>query len=218
MGDKHRVVRQRVCARCETRKRRSILLVPRRSFPLASLKTATMAAQGHARGSRGSYALAICLNCRARKIKCVLPDHSVQPSELPQPSTRACERCVHLEIPCIVQPTILGRPAARRKPISHTRLMDSKPVVAAEYQDVSDPDVEQYILSAVDSSIRNETSSAQPTSRDIFDALMSPTALASAVLSHDRIFGAAISCVVAVQRVPLTQLVSVGLAALLDER
>jgi Fungal Zn(2)-Cys(6) binuclear cluster domain len=64
------------------------------------------------RKPRGSYAGLICLRCRARKIKCVLPD-GVQPSNVPQSDAHSCQRCRQNGFECVVDSTTLGRPSRR---------------------------------------------------------------------------------------------------------
>jgi hypothetical protein len=63
---------------------------------------------------RGHYAKLICLNCRARKIKCQLST-AVEPSDQPQPHAKKCVRCRRHGLECVVDRTTLGRPAHKRK-------------------------------------------------------------------------------------------------------
>ncbi|KAF7188278.1 hypothetical protein HII31_10342 [Pseudocercospora fuligena] len=67
---------------------------------------------------RGSYAKFICLNCRKRKIKCILPENAQAPDgEGNNSGTSPCQRCAIKGLECILDHTILGRPSKRHKPL-----------------------------------------------------------------------------------------------------
>ena len=54
---------------------------------------------------REKYSRLICLGCRSRRIRCVLPDTSILPSSEPQPISKACQRCSQNGLDCIVDYT-----------------------------------------------------------------------------------------------------------------
>lgn len=169
------------------------------------------------RGARGSYANLICLHCRSRKIKCLLPDdQSIQPSDSPQAPASSCQRCRNLGLDCVVQRTILGRPAAKRRRDGN---------MPSAGQEVSPKEAEEEVKDYLVTELQ-ETST--PTSRDsqrptpdtseIFKTMVSPTHLASVLLANDRRFGVSIPSATPEKPASLSRLVSSGMAGLLDEK
>lgn len=184
-----------------------------------------MTEQAATRGPRGAYSTLICLNCRARKIKCHLPDSDVEPTEVPQSPDKACQRCKSLDLQCIVQPTILGRPAAKRKRPEQAVNEDIAPqmitrITPADHV-TEDADVKSYLLTAVaDDSDRPSDSRvcAAPGTDQMFQAMVSAPHLISSLLARDRYFSVATVSAGGQSPVSLVRLVSPGLAALLDEK
>lgn len=180
------------------------------------------------RQPRGNYARLICLNCRARKIKCNLPtDIPIDASPLPQPPDRACTRCEQRGLDCIVDKTILGRPAQKRRCPGQPKdedlaLVDDSPDAEPEL----DPDVQDFVLSDLRDEVHDIGShiaapgKTKPSKHEIFESLMDSTHLFAALMSRDsrfgsRIFGSGFDVDMSVDE---TKLVSDGLAALLDEQ
>jgi hypothetical protein len=63
--------------------------------------------------SRSPYARYTCSTCRVKKTRCKLPHTFQSPSDAPLPTDKACERCVHLGLSCVVQ-----QQRRRRRPVS----------------------------------------------------------------------------------------------------
>lgn len=182
------------------------------------------------RQPRGNYAKLICLNCRARKIKCQLPtEFPIEASSSPQPPNRACTRCQQQGLDCVVDKTVLGRPTQkRRRPDGQSKdeewsLVDDGTGVDPEL----DPDVQDFVLSdlrdevhEIGSRIEAPSGRSKPSKHEIFESLMDPTHLFAALMARDAKFGSlafASGGDVDVS-VDVTMLVSDGLAALLDEQ
>lgn len=189
-----------------------------------------MAEQLTGRHPRGSYAHLICTNCRSRKIKCLLPD-DVQPADHPLSQIKACRRCHNLGLECYVQRTILGRPSAKRRRFDEdaTPTYEQVAIAPSSTEDVPNEDLRgelhagQYLLfSEVTATgappVTRVSHRAPPDPLDVFEALLSPARLMSALLSHDRRFGTARLAASMTEPVWLPELVSNGMATLLDEK
>jgi hypothetical protein len=181
------------------------------------------------RQPRGNYARLICLNCRARKIKCTLPtDVPIEASPSPQPQDRACTRCQQ-GLDCIVDKTVLGRPAQKRQRPGQSRNEDWAALLdETAVEPELDPDVQDFVLSDLRDEVREIGSHiavplpgrTKPSKREIFDSLMNPVHLFAALMARDfkfgsRNFGSGTDVNMSVD---VTGLVSDGLAALLDEQ
>jgi hypothetical protein len=179
------------------------------------------------RQPRGNYARLICLNCRARKIKCTLPtDVPIEASPSPQPQDRACTRCQQQGLDCIVDKTVLGRPAQKRQRPGQSRNEDWAALLdETAVEPELDPDVQDFVLSDLRDEVREIGSHiavplpgrTKPSKREIFDSLMN---LFAALMARDfkfgsRNFGSGTDVNMSVD---VTGLVSDGLAALLDEQ
>jgi hypothetical protein len=181
------------------------------------------------RQPRGNYARLICLNCRARKIKCTLPtDVSIEASSSPQPQDRACTRCQQQSLDCIVDKTVLGRPAHKRLRPGQSKNGESALEVDDEtgVEPELDHDVQDFVLSDLRDEVDEigshvaEPRRTKPSKREIFESLMDPVHLFAALMSRDSKFGrlAFGSGVDVDMLVDLPKLVSDGMAALLDEQ
>lgn len=177
------------------------------------------------RGPRGNYSRFRCLNCRSRKIKCQLPEE-YSSREASGAGEVRCKRCKALDLDCVVERTVLGRPAAKRKrtdaPVDDQEedgemsLLDS-----STDQVVFDPHLNEYLLCNVTDDGISSTSAVTPslhTKHEALDTLVSPAHFVAAVLTHDTIFAAHIGNASDSGKEDLLELVSSGLAALLDEQ
>ena len=171
---------------------------------------------------RGSYSRLICLQCRARKIKCHLPEN-VTASDHPQPAEKACERCKQFGLGCVVSSSTLGRPALKRQrrddpsPARNDTALTSTMLQEARPPEADSADVEGFLLS-VESSSRttgpDQPQTKLPSKQEIFESLTSPIHLLSLLLSRDKRFGK-ISAAAPVQ-LPVLDFVSDHLTVLLD--
>lgn len=179
------------------------------------------------RHPRGNYASLICVGCSNRKIKCRLPGHiDIQPSDRPQPEQSACQRCRDFGLECIVRYTVLGRPASRRKRASEVRVKTDAPSAGSSAtlpleEETFEEGVKIYLLSELPEdrspSPRDEPMTKAKTD-DMFNAMVSGTHLMAAVLASNRNFGSLARSTEPDARKPLTQLISNGMATLLDEQ
>ena len=143
---------------------------------------------------REKYSKLICLGCRARRIRCALPDTSIQPSSQPQPQEKACHRCRQNGLDCIVDSTTLGRPAQKRNRVDQSLNVQQ----TIEQNDSYDGDseeaphnVEDFLLShpEIPSDDVLATKIPQPpTKSEMFESVFSTFHLLSALLSRDKKF------------------------------
>lgn len=179
-----------------------------------------------ARQPRGSYAKLICLNCRARKIKCNLPtDLQIEPSHFPQSSERACTRCQQQGLDCIVDKTVLGRPAQkRRRPEQPKAEEESLAGDGAIDEAEIDPNVQFFVLSdlrdGVDEIDVQVTTNARPrpSKREVFESLMDSTHLFSALMARDATFGSLVFETGVEVNMDVTRLVGESTTMLMDEQ
>lgn len=149
------------------------------------------------RQPRGNYAKLICLNCRARKIKCSLPnDKAIEPSPVPQPREQSCVRCQQQCLDCIVDKTVLGRPSQKRQRPEHLKnegyhLAGDDASQEAEV----DPNVQDFVLSDLRDEVHDiddqitASTRTKPSKREVFESLMDSTHLFSALMASDTHFG-----------------------------
>ena len=180
-----------------------------------------------ARGSRGKYSRLICLQCRARKIRCLLPDeNSIQPSGQPQPASKACQRCRQNVFPCIVDATVLGRPRMRNtnvpSPCSHTTENEIK-VCRTIATELPPADVEDFMFVRPGGAGHAEKRPSVVSKPDVLNSLLSPAHLLCALLARDQTFlrstpadGFAYN--LQDSHVRLTDVVSIEVTTLLDEK
>lgn len=178
------------------------------------------------RQPRGSYAKLICLNCRARKIKCNLPaDAQIEPSQYPQPLERACTRCQQQGLDCIVDKTVLGRPAQKRR---RPALLKSERgglnnEVAGDDEEL-DPNVQDFVLSDLRDEVHDIDAQAtaktreRPSKREVFESLTDSAHLFSALMARDTNFGSLVFQPTGDKAVDVTRLVDNNLTMLLDEQ
>lgn len=185
------------------------------------------------RAARGSYSKLICLNCRSRKIKCILPtqDDSIQPSSSPQPADRACIRCQQQGLECIIDKTILGRPSSKRKQTeeqTHAGRNNTygcsvtPPSTTYDESAVDDVDVVGFVLADVEDEINRVAARLprkdRPEDHEVYQALIDPYHLISTVIKRDKKFGAACSSAfIAAETDPL-QLLRGPVVDSIDER
>ena len=171
---------------------------------------------------RGNYSSLICANCSTRKVKCHFEDAvHVVPSDKPQDQSNACQRCQRLSIPCVVRHTVLGRPASKRKRANDEGLLAESIPHSQESTSLDEDDIRGVLLAELPDD-RDQTlqdnQSRHASTNDMLDALLSPAHFIATVLSRNRTFGTAAVCAAPVPTRPLPNLISHGLATLLDER
>lgn len=179
-----------------------------------------------ARQPRGSYAKLICLNCRNRKIRCNLPENvQIEPSEVPQPPERSCTRCQQQGLDCVVDKTVLGRPAQKRRRPEHLKAEDESHSSGHDAGEAElDPSVQDFVLSDLRDEVheidaRMSTSTkAKPSKREVFESLMDSTLLFSALMARDESFGSLAFQTGGDVSVDVTTLVDEDLALLMDEQ
>lgn len=178
------------------------------------------------RQPRGNYAKLICLNCRARKIKCNLPnDVEVEPSPTPQPHEQSCVRCQQQGLDCIVDKTVLGRPSQKRRRPEHLNTASHHGVGGDASQEAElDPNVQDFVLSDLREEVLEigdqitTSTRARPSKREVFESLMDSTHLFSALVSSDTQFGSLALKPALGSLVDVTKLVDKPLAMLMDEQ
>ena len=178
------------------------------------------------RQPRGSYAKLICLNCRARKIKCNLPtDVQIEPSQYPQPPESACTRCQQQDLDCIVDKTVLGRPAQKRQRPEQLKGEEDRVAEGnASGDEELDPNVEDFVLSDMRDEVHEidvqamAQARSRPSKREVFESLMDSSHLFSAMMARDESFGSLAFQTTENAAVDVTKLVSKDLTGLLDEQ
>ena len=168
---------------------------------------------------REKYSKLICLGCRARRIRCALPDTDIQPSSEPQPQDKSCQRCRQNGLDCIVDHTTLGRPAQKRNRVDQSSNLQQtieqseSCLPEADFEDATSQDVEDYLLSRPETNNDGTpTAKAQeqpPTKSEKFEAVFSPFHLLSALLSRDKKFASSIGS---------QPLVTASITDIIDER
>lgn len=155
---------------------------------------------GPSRAPRGSYSKLKCIQCRTRKIKCVLPNLAIEPSDSPQPKETSCIRCQQQGLECVVDKTILGRPShkRRRSQSGTTSLTEPDDSGDGHAHDVEhneeDDDLQAFVLSHVQSAVDDidrpmfPPKMAKPSRHEVFAALVDSTHLLSALLARDALF------------------------------
>ncbi|OQO06692.1 hypothetical protein B0A48_08479 [Cryoendolithus antarcticus] len=150
------------------------------------------------RQPRGNYAKLLCLNCRARKIKCVLPDHvTIEPSPQPQTHESSCARCIAQGLECIVDHAILGRPSAKRTRTELGIEHDEPRQMQDEVEPTGDDVVEFVLLDvrteveAIEQRSRKDQIMSKPSKHEIFSALLDPAHLFASLVARDKDFGQA---------------------------
>jgi len=168
------------------------------------------------RGTRGRYARLLCQRCRARKIKCNLPDRNqLGPLGSPQPPEQSCERCRNLGLECVIERSTLGRPSLRR---SERTSAHSHPALQNEQVGLL------FNAQAKDYSATESTESPGTTQeiravadKTVFESVMEFQNFFASALGKDRIFGATIPRATSGYTTPLPELVSEQMATSLDK-
>ncbi|QKX61742.1 uncharacterized protein TRUGW13939_08898 [Talaromyces rugulosus] len=148
------------------------------------------------RRPRGKYARLICQRCRSRKIKCVLPNpEQIELSGAPQGPDHACDRCRNFNLECIVERTMLGRPAA----VNRGRRSGSAVVDGVGDADAEQPlDIKEYMWSGDAEEplqIKHHhhqgpaAKSKHPSKQDVFESIIDPACFLSLILANNPVFG-----------------------------
>lgn len=137
------------------------------------------------RRARGHYSPLICKRCRARKIKCILPDSLTAPSDVPQPLNLACQRCRQNGFDCLVEQTVLGRPGASQPLNSRKTVPTSTAFI--QNDEALELNTREFLLSQpYENNGRNEK---RIEADEVTEALSSPLRFLSVLLSHHPDFG-----------------------------
>ena len=197
-----------------------LALLPHRTSPRQEMADTTT------KRHREKYSKLICLGCRARRIRCVLPDTSIVPSVDPQPADKTCQRCQHNGLDCIVDYTTLGRPAQKRNrgvvanPDQQDDSSSNKP--REDFEETITQDVDDFLLSRpeVDESGATTVVSMQrkrPSKKEVSEAMTSAFHLLAALLAKDKHFASSIGSQPLVHQ-SILELVNDENAALLDNQ
>ena len=146
---------------------------------------------------REKYSKLICFGCRARRIRCVLPDTSIEPSNSPQPQDKACHRCQQNGLDCVVDYTTLGRPAQKRNRVdqvpSQQESTEQQPNEETEdFEETISRDVDDFLLSRPVNAGVDATQQKPPNKQELFEAMLNPFHVMSALLARDKTFASAI--------------------------
>ena len=148
---------------------------------------------------REKYSKLICFGCRARRIRCLLPDTDIQPSSEPQPTGKACHRCQQNGFDCIVDHTTLGRPAQKRNHVDQasnvqqTTGPSEQHPPSGQIEDINDENVGDFLLTRARRKDGGpDDARARPSKSEIVQAMISPFHLLSALLSRDKHFATSI--------------------------
>lgn len=175
---------------------------------------------------RGKYARLICRGCRSRKIKCVLPCvHDLGPLNTPQPIEKCCDRCRNLNLECVVDYTLLGRPQSKRSRLQHSEdrspnsHSDSVPDEGIPV--ISSLDIKDFLFADEGNGILSKDRQPDPThamrKEEIFQSMIQANYFFISVLAKDRAFGADIPRATSNWNTPLPDLISHEMAASFDE-
>ncbi|KAL4891735.1 hypothetical protein BDV59DRAFT_181649 [Aspergillus ambiguus] len=183
------------------------------------------------KGRRGKYSSVVCRGCRSRKIKCILPSpDDLGPLGLPQPREKSCDRCRNLHLECIVERTLLGRPAVNQRVRSgfhNDRLCAPTPSATEEPQRTSTFDgteIKSHLYGDLADGPSIFDQDAQPkgltpeNKKAIFLSMIDPLHFFSSILANDRTFGANIPRLSTRWDTSLPDLISSDLARALDGR
>jgi hypothetical protein len=149
-----------------------------------------MRGQRNERRPRGKYARLICQRCRSRKIKCMLPNpEQIELSDGPQGPDQACDRCRNFNLECIVERTMLGRPAVNRGRRSGS-------AVDGGAGDAELLDIKEYMWSGdaeeplqIKHHQGPAAKSKHPSKQDVFESIIDPACFLSLILANNPVFG-----------------------------
>ncbi|KAK3115619.1 hypothetical protein LTR53_004826, partial [Teratosphaeriaceae sp. CCFEE 6253] len=136
---------------------------------------------------------------KGRRIRCLLPDTTIQPSPQPQPADKACARCSQNNFDCIVDSTTLGRPAQKRmrsdEALARQVSRTSEQVCQEqdELAELASLEVEDFLLSQPETEVEQRTRGVQPSRSEISEVVLTPYHLFSALLSRDSQFASLLS-------------------------
>ena len=181
------------------------------------------------RGARGSYSKFICLRCRSRKIKCILTEDSIiLPSNQPQPVSKACQRCKQMGLDCVVDSTVLGRPAHKRQRTNGMGSVQGRQATASgDFREGREPakpqttDIKKFLLSySQDSGVAGSShGQPSPSKLEIYESLRSPVHLLSLLLSRDERFAKSTAIQSsALAQVSASDLITDEVAVMLDQQ
>jgi hypothetical protein len=149
----------------------------------------------------------------------------IEPSQHAQPPERACTRCQQQDLDCIVDKTVLGRPAQkRRRPEQQKGEGDSLANEAPRNEEDLDPNVRDFVLSELRDEVHDidvritAPARTRPSKREVFESLMDSTHLFSALMARDKSFGSLAFQSTGDVTADVTRLVNKELTILLDEQ
>ena len=175
---------------------------------------------------RGSYSRLICLQCRARKIKCHLPADTA-PSDHAQPAGKACERCKQFGLDCIVSASTLGRPALKRQRQDESAAVQDEGALTSTMHRENRPSqdesagIEGFLLARQleSASVPFHPQQTLPSKLEIYESLSSPVHLLSLLLSRDERFASSNTTLSSASgHISILEVVSDELAKLLDQQ
>ncbi|KAJ5281901.1 hypothetical protein N7478_007273 [Penicillium angulare] len=163
----------------------------------------------------------ICRGCRARKIKCILPDtQNLGPLSTPQPKEKACERCRSLGLKCIVDYTLLGRPQSKRTQLAKSEERSPNTQSDSLSNDPANLDIKKYLFADEDDNIIPKDGRSEPArtprKEEVFQSMIQPHAFFLSVLEKDRLFGSDVAPATTSWDTPLPILISQDMAASFD--
>ncbi|KAK4893643.1 hypothetical protein LTR27_008112 [Elasticomyces elasticus] len=166
------------------------------------------------RRPREKYSKLICLACRGRRIRCLLPtDLTISPGPEPQEADKACQRCRQNNLECVVDSTTLGRPSRKRMrtddPLAAGSCDAPSERRASERRDdeelmgIASLEVEDFLLSYPEEGKEGSVgggvgvvANVKPTRSEMSEAFLRPYHLFTALLGRDRAFARELGAVV----------------------
>ncbi|KAK5737218.1 hypothetical protein LTR17_006828 [Elasticomyces elasticus] len=157
------------------------------------------------RRPREKYSKLICLACRGRRIRCLLPtDLTISPGPQPQDPDKACQRCRQNNLECVVDSTTLGRPSGKRMrtddPSSGAASRASERRASEKRDDeelmgIAALEMEDFLLSYPEEGKEGSVgggvggvANVKPTRSEMSEAFLRPYHLFTALLGLDRSF------------------------------
>ncbi|KAK4911883.1 hypothetical protein LTR49_019598 [Elasticomyces elasticus] len=165
------------------------------------------------RRPREKYSKLICLACRGRRIRCLLPDHTISPGPTPQDADKACQRCRQNNLECVVDSTTLGRPSQKRMRVDESSgaaffSVDAPSERRAserrddeELMGIASLEVEDFLLSYPEEGkeggvVGGVVGNVKPSRSEMSEAFLRPYHLFTALLGRDRSFARELGVVV----------------------
>lgn len=128
----------------------------------------------------------------------MLPDSSIEPSNTPQSRDKACQRCQQNGLDCIVDYTTLGRPAQKRNRVDQAPSQQQSTEQSnaneqmEDFEETISRDVDDFLLSRPEGAGVDAAEQKPPNKHELFEAMLNPFHLMSALLSRDKDFASAI--------------------------